>query len=197
MGILFSYPFFGSCDVKTLEISFHSIDQHSKNLSLMSAIESENLIAVRSLIAHGADVNATVTRAGNSVKVCPTLLALRSPDILEVLISAGADINKQFSLRKTLLHFTDNYETLCLLIRYGADVNAADLYGRTPLHGCLHIKQNALALIECGANIQIPDHKGWTPFHKGCQTLDIDLLRKFVELGHGSKSGNIFREKVT
>jgi ankyrin repeat protein len=197
MRMLFIFLFLGSICFCCLDANYeaelavgadiNSLDQCSLNTELMNAIQVGDLETVKALVAYGADVNAIMEKPESSIKIRPILLAIRKPEILEFLLSEGADINAHFGGRQTLLHIAaqsgDTYVTLCLLLQYGADANVVDLYGVTPLHRCMHIKQNALVLMEYGANIHTCDHQGWKPLHRGYQIRDIDLLRKLIELG--------------
>lgn len=55
------------------------------------------------------------------------------PDLVELLIAKGADVNAKDLVRKTPLHQAKNKEVAELLIAKGADVNAKDKNGLTPL----------------------------------------------------------------
>jgi ankyrin repeat protein len=52
---------------------------------------------------------------------------------MKLLIKHGADVNARDVFRKTPLHFARSPDAAKLLIKHGADVNARDVYGRTPL----------------------------------------------------------------
>jgi ankyrin repeat protein len=58
-------------------------------------------------------------------------------DAVEVLIKAGANVNARSSDKVTLMHYCAQHcwdaEILVLLVQNGADINAGDRYGQTPL----------------------------------------------------------------
>ena len=63
-----------------------------------------------------------------------------------MLLDAGANVNMQtYDLRETALHIitekvmeTDIYlEIAKLLLKFGADINATDKFGDTPLHNAI------------------------------------------------------------
>ncbi len=88
---------------------------------------------------------------------------------------------------------TGNIEAVKQHLAAGADVNAKDKYGRTPLHYAASrgLKKIIELLIARGADvntkIEVGDYKGQTPLDGAIQwnrTETADLLRK-----HGGKTG--------
>jgi ankyrin repeat protein len=77
-----------------------------------------------------------------------------------------------------------------LLIARGADVNATDKRGWTPLHAAvMGGKETVGLLIANGANVNAKvasgSYKGMTPLDLASNTKIADLIRK-----HGGESGN-------
>ena len=68
------------------------------------------------------------------------------------------------------------------LIEKGANVNARDLTGRTPLHTAEKV-QVIQILIDNNADINAKDEKGATPLHISAQRLEIDYLKCLVANG--------------
>ncbi|MBR4985307.1 MAG: ankyrin repeat domain-containing protein [Proteobacteria bacterium] len=83
-------------------------------------------------------------------------------------------------LNKDLLKAASNYppsiEKIKSLIEAGADINAKDDNGKTPLHWCVSLRSSnddiAKLLIGAGADVNAKDNKGRTPLH-WCRKADI------------------------
>jgi len=74
-----------------------------------------------------------------------------------------------------------------LLIAAGADVNAKDNDGSTPLHNAAKHDEVVELLIAAGADVNAKNTLGWTPLDRAITsnlTESADLLRK-----HGAKRG--------
>lgn len=91
---------------------------------------------------------------------------LFDPDITledaQELIKNGADVNAKDSYGRTPLFFVKDLAVAKLLIKNGANVNAENNTGRTPLHRVDKINIARL-LVKHGAVINKEDHEGWTP----------------------------------
>src|SRR4051812_31388978 len=70
----------------------------------------------------------------------------------------------------TELHFaaqSGDVEAIVRLVAAGADVNARDEHGNTPLKyaSCEPVPAAVHKLIELGADVNLGDHRGFTPLH--------------------------------
>ena len=87
------------------------------------------------------------------------------------------DPNVKTADGSTPLHFTEHASTAKELIQCGADVNARDYLGHTPLHNAYVLGANARnemvkLLISSGSDAQLRDKNGYTPY---------DLFRLLVK----------------
>lgn len=92
----------------------------------------------------------------------------------------------------SLLHLachTGDLGMLELLLQYGADVNAQDYYGRSPLHHCILKGKNQFAklLIRRGANPIIVDGRGKTPLQRAMEIGAITDDELFLLLSEHSR----------
>ncbi|KAL6011750.1 hypothetical protein ACLOJK_002215 [Asimina triloba] len=79
----------------------------------------------------------------------------------------------------SLLHlacYTADIGMVELLLQYGANINAPDLKGQTPLHHCIVRGKNEVVklLLNRGADTQAPDCEGKTPIHLAMEIGNIN-----------------------
>ena len=86
------------------------------------------------------------------------------------------------------------------LIANGANIEAEDQEGRTPLHYAARMESVEVAklLIQSGANIEAEDHEGWTPLsHSGENYVGTSLPSVAqLLLQHGANTKGILEMKV-
>ncbi|MGH9338129.1 MAG: ankyrin repeat domain-containing protein [Acidobacteriota bacterium] len=148
---------------------------------------------VKKLVAHGADVNAPMTKDVNltntrlnTMEATPFLLAAQTAaaELLRLLAELGADPLLPNQDNSTPLIVAaglatrspgedagteeEVLETVELLLELGNDINAVDKHGNTAMHGAAfkNLPKVVKFLAEKGADIQVWNKKnfyGWTP----------------------------------
>ena len=79
-------------------------------------------------------------------------------------LAKGADVNAKDKEGKSPLHYAERKAVAELLLAKGADVNAKDNEGKTPLH-CATRKDTVELLLATGADVNAKDNGGETPLH--------------------------------
>ncbi len=108
------------------------------------------------------------------------------PGIALVLIRWGATVNARRPDRlDTPLHFASNAEVAAILVEHGADVEALDWSGRTPLHWAAQfgVVDVADLLIRSGAAVDRHGNDGSTPLHWAAREGHHDVVRLLLARG--------------
>lgn len=160
------------------------------------AVMSNDREAVSNLLAQGVNVNFPWYNPSNpSVKDGSTPLicavSLNHLEIIELLLSAGAYINKCDRHGCTPVYkaaFHGRPMLIEQLARAGADVNLADFLGKTPLYICVnnaivHTSSYKLAvrkLINTGAIIDKSDKTGQAPIHIAAHWKLTEIMQQLI-----------------
>lgn len=104
----------------------------------------------------------------------------------------GKSAAKTDSYRRTALHYASgpnlNVMKVRLLIALGADVNAVDKNGWTPLHAAAQEKAVAAArlLLRAGAKVDVPDKQGNTALFRAVSSSKGDGAMIQLLRAHGA-----------
>jgi ankyrin repeat protein len=133
----------------------------------MTAVQRNDIAAVRKLIAGGVDVDA-VDANGDAPLVMAAYLG--HDEIVQLLLQAGADVAAvDPGMKATALHaaaYAGRTEAAKLLIAHGIDIDKqGPVNGYTALHDAIwqNNVETARVIIDAGANLGLRSHDGETP----------------------------------
>ena len=133
---------------------------------------------LRAALAGGADPNERLGTDNTPALIHLSQRTFESRvELMEILLKAGADPDIRDNKNQTVLHHVaassigldHGTKIIALMVKYKADINAADHHGNTPLHiagdNCLrgYGPKNLQAVLEAGADITRTNKKGQTP----------------------------------
>ena len=137
-------------------------------ISIFEAAHGGNIEAVKQHIAAGREVDAKKTDGKTPLFLAslPFVHTDNPVEIVELLIENGADVNAKDRIGSTPLHHAETMQIAKLLIAKGGDVNAKDKDGDTPLHHAASDKEITKVLIENGADVNAKNEEGLTALHE-------------------------------
>ena len=177
---------------------------HKGRTLLHHAADTVSIEAIKTLVASGADPNASMGPYGTVQFGYPYetgnrplhALALspfipRAEACIKALRVGQADINARNASGKTPLHLASrhNERLVPAFLEHGADVNARNGSGKTPLHLAVSYNQSGAvtALIEAGADVNARDDKGRTPLHGAAMERefenDWEIMLELIQAG--------------
>ena len=99
------------------------------------------------------------------------------PEVLGVLIEAGADLEAVTEARLTPLHWAARYNrspaVVGVLLEYEANVYARTWHGRTPLHLAALVNENPAVVAELArvTDVNVQKHNGGTPLYDAARRI--------------------------
>jgi len=185
-----------------LDAEASKTDQTDKDLALLNAARSGKLESVRALIDYGAEPNTDphkliVTHKGAGMEMqglgtdSVLIEAANSgnPELVREILRHHPDLESRDREGKTAIFAAGDYrdsdvdgariECVRLLVEAGANVNARDHDGNTPLHETF-LTDVEEELLKLGANVNARNKDGETPIFT---TVDDDAIPLFIEHG--------------
>lgn len=152
---------------------------------LMMAVDSRKPEIVKAVIDAGADVKA-VTAEGES----PVLMAAQegssdSMEIIKILGAAKASMDTANAAYTPLSYAVNqgNAELVKVLLAAGANPNAKDKMGRTPLMQALDSKEVFDLLVAAKADANITDERGDTVLMRAIEYGTPELIESIIKAG--------------
>lgn len=166
---------------------------------LVARAAREDYALTKLCLEKGADVNAVSPRGVSAL----TESLYGRAEILELVLSAGADVKAKTLggmpvLSLVMANNTDVLKKTEMLLKAGADVNAENRSGETPLLCALNISDARIAalLVEAGADVNGTGTQGITPLMKAVKMGDLNLTRLMLQKGADVKAQGRGEETV-
>ena len=143
-------------------------------------------LAEHLIIKSPQDVNAS---GGYYVTPCVAALAGNHFELAHLLHCNGSSVNirgrDEISPLHSVSHYRGYTEIIRILLEYGADINAQNDVGATPLHWAANqgYSEVVCVLLEQGADPNIPNNGHATPLHRAVQAKSAATVRLFLEHG--------------
>ncbi len=177
-------------------------DKGDKDLALAGATRSGSVAAVRALIAYGANPNVDLTtlivtqssggatmQGGGAGSVLMYAAESGNPEVVREILRYHPKLEMRDHEGKTAVFAAGDYrsgdvdgarvECVRLLAQAGADVNARDNAGNTPLHETV-LTDVEEELLKLGADVNARNNEGETPIFT---TFDDDAIPLFIKYG--------------
>ena len=162
------------------------LDASSKEIKFLYAVIENKIDDVLKYISEGVDINnAVYGKYGFNA----LLLASRShyKEIIKILLEHNADVNFRSYLNNTALEYIsnndNNFDIAEEFIKRGADVNAMDNDGITPLMCAASYNAEKILnlLIENNAGINIQNKLGYSALILAAMHNHIDIVKILIE----------------
>jgi hypothetical protein len=206
-GTLFDRKPARSADSKAASLQLERTDPLSNaDRALFRAVEPNGTVeAVASALANGARVDAH-----NELGTTPLFVAAKesSPEVIDALIRAGANINFRVQIGNDLRGRTPlmnaatgtKGETVALLLDAGADANVFESHGWSAAHFAAHRDnvEGLRALHRHGVDLDLrnPGNRGETPLMIAACYGQLNAIRVLIELGANPRATDRQGESV-
>ena len=171
----------------------------SGDTPLVCAARGGNIHAVKLLLDHGAHIDNSLVDSRTSATAITHAIYGGSTDVTRLLLEGGADVNFRDieAHGGTLLHVVSRNQpggsqtrNINLLIEYGADLEAKDEEGKTPLAAAVedYTFEAMPILLERGANLEARDNNGRTPLGAAIENGVFEAMHLFLKNGANLES---------
>ena len=177
----------------------HSADVNARNMDwrqqtpLHLSSYTGNLAVARLLLDNGANVDDVDSTGETPLYMASRLDSEAASGMTQLLLQHGADMNIGDSTSLHMASYGGDLKLARLLLDNGANVNAVDHNGSTPLHEASWCKvcseeeavDVARLLLQRGGNVNAQDKKQSTPLHIAAYRGSLEIARLLLD--HGAK----------
>lgn len=153
--------------------------------TLLTAVESDNIATVRTLLNRGTELNIK----NNDGNTALHLAALRGYiAIVKILLEKGVEINAKNNWGETALYLATSKgdaATVQELLDKGADINAKNNWGVTPLFMAVSKGYSSIVqiLLTSGADVNARDNDGKTVLMEATEKGYTDIVEALLKEG--------------
>ncbi len=160
--------------------------------ALFVAVQKNNRAAGELLLSRNADIFAA-----NTQNISPLRLSLESQNGSEQWLLNSTTIAARDGSGNSVLHYAAEWslpnDVMNFLIQKGADVNAVNGNGETPLFSAAKADNAAAidSLVKSGASLAARDHLGSSPLHAAVRWDAFTAAERLINLGFNIDSQNV------
>ncbi len=179
-------------------------EKHKKDKKLIDAVTKRKVDKVKQLLAEGVSPEATCDVGANyeasyknsdkpAYGTTPLMCVSGEPEIGQILLDAGADINAVDGMGNTALHNVfveknnEGADNFAFLLKKGADINARNIFGRTPLYENIlwgpRWERKIILLLEAGADPNIRNAYNSSPLMYAKKMRNEELANLLQQYG--------------
>ena len=157
--------------------------EHNGWTPLMLAIENDNLEIITLLLNNYQNINHRGFYGETTV--LHHAVTKNNINVVRLLLNYGLDPNADNIRKRTPLMYATTPEMAELLIAYGAQLNCKDCFGDSLLHSSCYEKHSAIMtqFFSKWIDINIKNKCGETALHTACAWIDIKNVQMLLDLG--------------